>query len=220
MSKTAPFIKHIQPGEAVLIRSGRPLTDRVSEVEHVIGDPDTVFFSSSKILIDDIRSWSDDLRKSSLHGIHGVSKLGILIFDEILIPAQNILLKELEDIHPDVCILLMVHVHTVLLPTVMSRVIEEIENVSLDTVLDTKIFPDVQYFSEEKNITKRIERIKKIVDAYDDDKISKQDIVVWIESLQNTSKVGNTKLFAETIVLLKQPSTLVKYVLEFFVGWY
>lgn len=218
MSKIDALIKHVQSGEAVLIRSIKSFTDRVASVESLVGNPDIVFFSAPKILIDDIRAWSRDLRKSSMGKVHGVSKLGILVFDEILIPAQNILLKELEEIAPDVCILLVVHMHTVLIPTVMSRIVEVFESTSIDNVLDENIFPNAEYFKTEKNISKRLERIKKIVDAYDEGNVTKQDIVVWVESLQ--VRGGDTKLFVETITLLKQPATLLKYVLEFFVGWY
>lgn len=235
MPTTESFIKHIHAGEAVLVRSSSTFAARVAEVKKQFKQhPDVVFTHASKILIDDIREWSKELRKSSGGGVEvktaKVSKLGILAFDEILVPAQNILLKELEDLAPDVCVILLVHMHTVLVPTVISRVVEVFDSAtsnavsSVDSTVDSslgEIFPDAAYFKKEKNVTKRMERMKKVVEAYDEEQISKQDIVVWVELLASKEKSSSKRaeLFTETIVLLKQPSTLVKYVLDFFVGW-
>lgn len=234
MPTTESFIKHIHAGEAVLVRSTSSFAARVASVKkQFTQNADVVFSHATKILIDDIRVWSGELRKSSGDGVDvktaKVSKLGILVFDEILVPAQNILLKELEDLAPDVCIILLVHMHTVLIPTITSRVVEVFDSATVSAVssLDNKIddeaahiFPDADYFKKEKNVSKRMERMKKVVEAYDEEVISKQDIVVWVESLaKGVKNKQRATLFVDTIVLLKQPSTLVKYVLEFLVGF-
>ncbi len=238
MPTTESFIKHIHAGEAILVRSSSSFATRVASVKKEFKqNSDVVCVHRAKMLIDDIRTWSETLRKSSGDGVSvkttKVSKLGILVFDEILIPAQNILLKELEDIAPDVCIILLVHMHTVFLPTITSRVVEVFESVvsstrsSLSQIADDtdkEIFPNMEYFKKEKNVAKRMDRMKKVIVAYDEGQISKQDIVVWVESLskdyvKDSKGKKQTKLFVDTIILLKQPSTLVKYVLEFLVGF-
>lgn len=223
MSTLDHFIKKIQPGEAILFQSNDSFEERLLAVKERFGHyADAVILQNSKILIDDIRDWSDDLRKSSMTGFDinskHVAKIGILVFDEMLVPAQNKLLKDLEDISTDMSIVLFTHTHTVLLPTILSRVIK-VYDADIDNQEKTNdsIFPNALYFKKEKNVTKRIERVKKIVENYDEGVISKQDIVVWVESLSQNDE--RKQLFAEVIVLLKQPSTLVKYVLEFFVGW-
>lgn len=207
----------------MLIQSTDSLDVRMEAVHKEFDqNTDVVVRQAQKMLIDDIRDWAEEMRTSSSGGFdidrRHISKLGILIFDEMLLPAQNALLKELEDIQPDVCILLLSHIHTTLIPTVLSRVVKTATDDRYLPSMVSSVFPTAAYFKKEKNVSTRIERIKKVIDAYDEEQISKQDIVVWVESLAKEDG-ARPELFLQTTVLLKQPSTLVKYVLEFFVGW-
>lgn len=223
MDSTLYIVPHIRKGEVVLLRGDFSVDERVRMMHGFVQHPDVVCISSSKFLVEDARRFSDDFRKSPVSGVSIekdlVSKLGILITDDIGIPAQHMLLKELEDIDSDSAIILLVHTHTTLLPTLASRVMHiDIKNTETHSLTPNMhdIFPSASFFEKEKSIHARIERVKKVIDAYDEGVVTKQDIVTWVESL---STAHSKKHCAEVVVLLKQPSVLIKYVLEFFVGW-
>jgi hypothetical protein len=192
---------YIQKGEAVLVYSDARFSDRVSEVHNTFGTHgDVVLFSEEKMKIDMVRDFAYDMQKESMGGLHGVSKAGMLICDDIAIPAQHALLKVLEDIDSEACIIIYAHVQSVFLSTVLSRVVKVYEkNASQKEISITG-----------KTVAERLESVKKIMKDFDDEKLTKQDIVGLLESVKE-----NKEVYAKALSMLKQPSVSVKYVLEY-----
>lgn len=196
---------YIQKGEVVLVYSNTSFTERVSMVHKSFhSHPDIVIFEEEKMKIDTVRDFVYEMQKGSTGGVGGVSKIGVLICDDIALPAQHALLKVLEDLDSSVCIIIYAHVQSVFMSTVLSRVIEIHEN--NETAIRTK--PIIQLTGN--TVAERLESVKKIMKAYDDEKITKQDIIEILEDYE-----GNREVYLRALSMLKQPSVSVKYVLEY-----
>ncbi len=214
------FIELIQPGEVFLINTDLSFADRVGSLKEqgVIGQSDTVHIANQSMGMEDVEYAIEQIQKKAEGGV----KVVFVVFDQMSLPAQNSFLKTLEDVAVDTCIFLYVSRQTTLLSTVLSRVVA----VELDTIVDTvadeksKIFFSYAQLELEKSVGKRLEMIKPIIKKYDDDVISKQDIISWVSRLYASAPEDERRVvFSETIVLLQQPSTLVKYVLEYMVSF-
>lgn len=215
------FIDLIQPGEVFLINTDLSFTDRVESLKDqgVIGQIDMVHITNQSMGMEDVEYAIEQIQKKA----EGEVKTVFVVFDQMSLPAQNSFLKTLEDVANDTCIFLYVSRQTTLLSTVLSRVVA----VELDSVVDiaadekSKVFFSYGQLVKEKSVGKRLEMIKPIIKKFDDDVISKQDIVSWISRLYASAprNAENRVVFSEAIVLLQQPSTLVKYVLEYMVAF-
>lgn len=215
------FIDLIQPGEVFLINTDLSFADRVESLKDqgLIGQIDVVSVHNQTMGMEDVEYAIEQIQKKA----EGEVKTVFIVFDQMSLPAQNSFLKTLEDVTKDTCIFLYVSRQTTLLSTVLSRVVA----VELDAVVDiaadekSKVFFSYAQLMKEKTVGKRLEMIKPIIKKYDDDVISKQDIVSWVSRLYASAPhhAENKVVFSETIVLLQQPSTLVKYVLEYMVSF-
>ncbi len=214
------FIDLIQPGEVFLINTDLSFTDRVESLKDqgLTGQIDVVSVHNQTMGMEDVEYAIEQIQKKA----EGEVKTVFVVFDQMSLPAQNSFLKTLEDVASDTCIFLYVSRQTTLLSTVLSRVVA----VELDTVVDiaadekSKVFFSYAQLAREKSVGKRLEMIKPIIKKFDDDVISKQDIVSWVSRLYASAPDNAERVvFSETIVLLQQPSTLVKYVLEYMVSF-
>ena len=186
---------HIQKGEAILLKSDKNFEDRVKYVEeNLASNSDTVIFKNKSISIDDIRYFQDDFLKSSSEINLGFNKLGILIFDDISISASNSLLKVLENIDKDNCIILYTNKNIKLLSTILSRVIE-IDQDNKDIVSDKKKKKPIEPVFEDK-----------------DSMPDKQDVIDWIKYKIETSKVNKDK---QPLIWINNPSPNMKYIVEY-----
>ncbi|MES2623629.1 MAG: hypothetical protein V4576_04470 [Patescibacteria group bacterium] len=197
---------YIQKGEAILVYSDTAFADRIITVQKDFGThSDVIIYSEEKMKIDTVRDFVYDLQKESMGGLHGVSKVGILICDDIALPAQHALLKVLEDIDPAACIIIYAHSESVFLSTILSRVIVAREKNSANKKTDIE-----KYGLNGKTVAERLEQVKKVMKAYDDEKLTKQDIIQLLDIVK-----GNTEAYTRALSMLKQPSVSVKYVLEY-----
>ncbi len=201
---------YIQPGEAVIVHS--PMSfDLRNEIVHTHAQthPGLTVYAKEKILVDDVRDFAYEMQK------YEVEKVGILICDDIAVSAQHALLKVLEDMPSNTCILIYTHVHSVFLSTVLSRVIIIHEKDTANST-NTYIVPKIHKLT----VSERFAIVKDIVKKYEDEELSKQDIITIIESFQATDikKDTHQDVYTRAISMLKQPSVSVKYVLEYVVS--
>ena len=155
----------ILKGEAVLIKTNKNIDARLSFVNDNFENNSDIFILSDKSLsVDSIRNFQEYFQKQSQELNSDFKKLGILIFDDISIQAQNSLLKILEDIDKENCIILYTNNNIKLLSTILSRVIEENE--------------------EEANKKTKI----KEPDLASKEDIDKQEVIKWIEYKIENSK--------------------------------
>jgi DNA polymerase III delta prime subunit len=197
---------YIQKGEAVLVHSTKPFDIRnVSVREYIQTHPEVIVFAKEKILMEDLREFVYQSLKESV-------KVSILIFDDMVLPAQQALLKTLEDIQDDTCILLYAHAHSTFIPTVLSRVIITHDTSQKDT--------QRQYSVQDKTIAERFDMIKHIMKEYEDEKLSKQDIIDIVAGIQQNDmqKDMHADVYLRAFSMLKQPSVSIKYVLEYVCG--
>lgn len=199
---------HIEKGEAVLVHSDQSFDIRnVSVRDHFKEHPEVIIYAKEKILIEDVREFIYHIQKD------GTEKISVLIFDDIVLPAQQALLKILEDIDKNACIILYTHTHSVFIPTVLSRVVLKHEVQEVDSKVHT-------YNIGNKTIAERFDMVKAIMKEYEDEKLSKQDVIDIINHMQiiDTKKDAHKDIYNRAISMLKQPSVSVKYVLEYVVG--
>lgn len=199
----------IQKGEAVLIHSDVAFDVRVNGVRASFKTyPEITVYAKEKVLMEDVRDFVYEMQKEST----GDMKIGVLICDDIAVAAQHALLKVLEDMTPDTCILIYTHVHAVFLSTVLSRVVVKFEE-SDDKKKGVKTFKN-------KTVGERFEIIKVIMKEYDDEELSKQDITTLVEDIQKGDEKRDLHrdVYARAFSMLKQPSVSVKYVLEYVAG--
>lgn len=208
------FKERISGGEVLLVHSTLPFLDRVMLLQdnNFFDYADTICLSGESMGIEDIHYAIDQIQKKSSAEV----KVVFIVFDQMSLPAQNAFLKTLEDIPTDTCVCLYVSNQTTLLATMISRVVAiqaEGEVKELNPVFFT--YKKIQ---AEQVKTKRLDMIKPIVKAYDDEKITKQDIVSWLSRMYATAdKPESRSVISEAIVLMQQQSVLVKYVLEYMV---
>lgn len=181
----------IQKGEALLISTDKSFDERVEHVLRTFSqDSDIVVLKNKNISIEDVRDFQEEFQKSSSEIHPEFDKLGVLVFDDMSISAQNSLLKTFEDIDPKNCIMLYTNKNVRLLSTILSRVIQ------------------VEEGSENK-------KAKKVELPNMDDKenpIDKQQVIAWIEHKIATSKVNKDK---QPLLWINSPSPNVKYIVEY-----
>lgn len=195
---------YIQKGEAILVYTDTPFSERIISIKETLGaHPDIVIFEEEKMKIDTVRDFVYEMQKGSTGLVHGVGKLGILVCDDIALPAQHALLKVLEDLDSSVCIIISAHTESVFMSTVLSRVIEKHE--TNNSIVEHKTLAG-------KTVAERLESVKKIMKEFDDEKITKQDILGILEGYKT-----NREVYSRALSMLKQPSVSVKYVLEYIV---
>lgn len=181
----------IQKGEVLLIQSGKSFDERIHQVHSVFPlNSDIIVLKNKGISIEDVREFQDNFQKTSSEINDGFKKLGILIFDDISINASNALLKVLEDIDKENCIILYTNKNVMLLSTILSRVIR----------IDEK---------EDSLSNKKIEMPNP------DDKdtpIDKQQVIEWITYKIETSKINKDK---QPLMWINNPSPNIKYIIEY-----
>ena len=204
---------YITKGEAVLVHSDQSFDIRnVSVRDHFKAHPEVTIYAKEKILIEDVREFIYQIQKEGTGVIDGVEKISVLIFDDIVLPAQQALLKVLEDIDKNACIVLYTHTHSVFIPTVLSRVVLKHEVQATGKVHTYNI--------GNKTVAERFDMVKAIMKEVEDEKLSKQDVIDIISHMQivDAKKDAHREIYARAISMLKQPSVSVKYVLEYVVG--
>ncbi len=193
---------YIQKGEAVLVYSDTPYSERHMSVQKNFDThPDVVVYAEEKLKMETVRDFIYEMQKASTGGIFGVEKIGILICDDIVLPAQHALLKALEDLHPATSIVIYAHSQSVFMSTVLSRVIQ---------ISDKEKGGGNNVLISGKTAAERLEAVKKIMKDFDDEKITKQDIISILEQVK-----GNAEVYSRAFSMLRQPSVSVKYVLEY-----
>ena len=207
------FVDLITPGEVFLVNTDLTYGERVDLLKEnkFFGIEEVTVVPNPAMGMEDIAYAIGEIQKKSQTNIKTV----FLIFDQMSLHAQNALLKTLEDIDMETCIFLYVSKQTTLLSTVISRV------VGIDLIQQTEdrftgVFISYKKLMEAEGMAKRLEMIKPIIKEYDEEKISRQDIISWISRLYaHAGKRESRTVFSEAIVMLQQPSVLVKYVLEY-----
>lgn len=200
----------VQKGEAIVVHSTKPFDMRNASIrEHMQTHPDIRVYAKEKILVDDVRDFTYEFQKEGNAEIFGIAKLAILICDEIAQPAQHALLKVLEDTDADSCILIYTHTHSVFLSTILSRVIVVHEEDNIEHTNEWNI--------HKKTVAERFDMIKKLMKEFDDEKVTKQDIISIIERIQESDKkkAEHSEIYTRALSMLKQPSVSIKYVLEY-----
>ncbi len=178
----------ILKGEAVLIKTDKNIEDRLSFInDNFENNADISILDNKTVSIEDIREFQNIFQKTTHELNRDFKKLGILIFDDISIQAQNSLLKILEDIDKENCIILYTNKNIKLLSTIMSRVIEENE--------------------EEANKKTKI----KEPDLTSKEDIDKQEVIKWIEYKIENSK-NKDKI---PLIWINSPSPNIKYIIEY-----
>jgi DNA polymerase III delta prime subunit len=184
----------VQKGEVLLIKTSESFESRILFIKKIFPlTPDIVFINNKTISIDDIRDFKEDFQKTSQETSSDYKKLGILVFDDISINAQNSLLKIIEDIDKENCIILYTNKNIKLLSTVLSRVLEiaEVENFSKNEKGNEKI--------KEPNLE-------------DKENIDKQEVIKWIENKIEKSKINKDK---KPLIWINSPSPNIKYIVEY-----
>ncbi len=208
------FKQRIAGGEVLLVHSALPFLDRVALLQsnNFFNYSDTICLSGESMGIEDVHYAIEQIQRKASSEV----KVVFLVFDQMSLPAQNAFLKTLEDIALDTCICLYVSDQTTLLATVISRVVAikaEGEVKELNPVFFT-----YKKLQAEQVRAKRLDMIKPIIKAYDDEKITKQDIVSWVSRMYaQATEPESRAVLSEVIVLLQQQSVLIKYVLEYMV---
>jgi hypothetical protein len=180
---------HIQKGEAILLKSDKNIDDRFKYVsDNLILNSDVVVIKKLSIGIEDVRDFQDDFQKSSSEINSDFNKLGILIFDDISIPASNSLLKILENIDKNNCIILYTNKNIQLLSTILSRVIQ----MDQDDIKNKK--PIEPSFDDKDNLP------------------NKQDVIDWIKYKIEISKKNKDK---QPLIWINNPSPNMKYIVEY-----
>ncbi len=178
----------ILKGEAILIKTNKNIEERLLFVNDSFeNNSDILILNNKSLSVDDIRDFQEYFQKQSQELNSDFRKLGVLIFDDISIQAQNSLLKILEDIVKDNCIILYTNKNIKLLSTILSRVIEENED---GVGAKTKI--------KEPDLTSK-------------EDIDKQEVIKWIEQ-----KIGNSKNKDKIpLIWINSPSPNIKYIIEY-----
>ena len=195
---------YIQKGEAIITYSAIPFDVRISAArEQFVQTESTVIYTKEKILVDDVRDFVYEMQKES----QGNIKIGILVCDDIAVAAQHALLKVLEDMTSDTCILIYTHVHAVFLSTVLSRVIVKHEE-------GKHHVPTLAFAG--KTVAQRFDIIKALLKKVEDEEVSKQDITSMVEKLkEHDTKNTHNDVYVQALSMLQQPSVSIKYVLEY-----
>ena len=179
----------IQKGEALLIQSSQDFDFRIDFIEQTFPpNSDIVVLKNKSLSIEDVRDFKAEFNKTSHEYNADFKKLGILIFDDISINAQNSLLKILEDTDKENCIMLYTNKNIKLLSTILSRVVLVNE--------------------EKKSETKKIQE----PNLEDKESIDKQEVIRWIEYTIENSKINRDKT---PLIWINSPSPNIKYIVEY-----
>ncbi len=185
----------IKKGEVLLIKSYKSFDDRIKYInDNFPINFDVILLKNKTISIDDVRVFKNDFQKNTSSLNSDFKKLGILIFDDISLNASNALLKILEDIDKENCIILYTNSHIKLLSTILSRVIQVDEN---DYLVDNEILNN-KYIQDP--------------DLSSKDDLDKQEIIKWIESKIEKSKINKDKI---PLVWINGSSPNIKYIVEY-----
>lgn len=197
---------YIQKGESVIVHSEYIFNDRKNIVQtHTDAHQQISYvYAKEKILIEDVRDITYEIQKD-------VKKIICIICDEIAESAQQALLKTLEDIEPDTCIIIYAHAHSVFLPTIVSRsmIVQEKNSASKKNLWNMST----------KTVAERFAWVKEFL-SQEEETISKQDIIQILTHIQefDNKKDMHTAIYVRAFSMLKQPSVSIKYVLEYVVG--
>lgn len=179
-------------GEAILLKSNKNLDERFDNVNSFLEiNPDVLIVKNKSIGVDEIRDFQDIFQKNSQGLNKDFNKIGIIIFDDISIPAQNSLLKILEDIDKENCIILYTNKNIKLLSTILSRVIEE---------------------NEEGDQNDKKTKVKEPDLTDKENAPDKQEVIKWIEYKINISKKNKDKT---PLIWINSPSPNIKYIIEY-----
>ena len=179
-----------QQGEAIFYKTDLPFEERLDFIQKTFTENlDIVILKNKTISIDDVRNFQNDFQKSSSEINKDFNKLGVLIFDDISPQAQNSLLKVLEDIDKENCIILFTNKNVKLLSTILSRV------VSRDDEEKVKIKkPELPDLTDKEN------------------PIDKQQVIEWIKFTIENSKINKDK---KPLIWINSPSPNIKYIIEY-----
>lgn len=182
----------ILKGEVLLIKTNKNLDERFLHVNSFFEiNSDILIIKNKSIGVDDIRDFQDIFQKTSQELNKDFKKLGIIIFDDISISAQNSFLKVLEDIDKENCIILYTNKNINLLSTILSRVIEENE--------------------DEERVDKDT-KVKEPDLSGKENPPDKQEVIAWIEYKINISKKNKDKI---PLIWINSPSPNIKYIIEY-----
>lgn len=182
----------ILKGEALLIKSNKDLEQRLEYIKKSFDlNEDIVLLNNKNIGIEDIRYFQDIFQKTSQESNKDFKKLGVIIFDDISQQAQNSLLKILEDIDKENCIILYTNKNIKLLSTILSRVIEE---------------------HEEESVSYKKAKIKEPDLTDKENPPDKQEVIKWIEYKISTSNKSKDKT---PLIWINSPSPNIKYIVEY-----
>lgn len=178
------------------------LTPHVTHIERLVYEYD-------KFLIADARHiFSIHLHKTSQDSMQIIC----IAFNSTTIESQNSLLKMLEEPRPNTYFFIIVPSKKTILPTVLSRA-------HLFEFKHATHVSDSTHSFIKANYAIRFETVKKIIDNLKDEKITKQDVIEFVEELESyTHAQGNTKLLKRIIEIkeyLKDPGASVKQLLEY-----
>lgn len=180
----------IQKGEAILYKTDLPFDERVDFIYKTFTqNSDIVVLKNKTIAIDDVRDFQDDFQKSSSEQNLDFKKLGILIFDDISPQAQNSLLKVLEDIDKENCIILYTNKNVKLLSTILSRVVSR---------------------DDEEKVKNKKPELPDLTDK--ENPIDKQQVIEWIKYTIENSKINKDK---KPLIWINSPSPNIKYIIEY-----
>jgi len=179
----------IQKGEALLVKSNKTFDERVDFIMSAFDlNSDIVVVKNKTIAIDDVRDFQNEFQKTSSEMSGEYGKLGVLIFDDISVQAQNSLLKVLEDINKENCIILFTNKNVKLLSTILSRTVSRDEEGKSNIKIE---LPDL---TDKEN------------------PIDKQQVIEWIKDTIEKSKINKDK---KPLIWINSPSPNVKYIVEY-----
>lgn len=185
----------IKKGEALFLKSNKTFEERIDFINNTfVQNSDVVILKNKTISIDDVRDFQNDFQKSSSEINIDFNKLGVLIFDNISDHAQNSLLKVLEDIDKENCIILYTNKNVKLLPTIVSRVVSIDEDEKVKDLKGKSKKPELPDLTDKEN------------------PIDKQQVIEWIKYTIENSKINKDK---KPLIWINSPSPNVKYIVEY-----
>jgi hypothetical protein len=210
---------YTEKGEVVVIQGDQSFALRNITVREYLKDfPYIAIYSEEKVSIETVRAFVYELQKKhideSIEKRFKVKKIALLICDDIALAAQHALLKEFENIESDTCILIYAHINTVLLSTIVSRVIVKKEKGIEEDDMRFCLANSSRFCKWSilgKSVSEKLDIVKKIIKDYEDELVTKQDVIQYVKHI---SKQKNS---AYVVSMLKQPSVSLKYVLEYVV---
>jgi DNA polymerase III delta prime subunit len=181
----------IKKGESIFLKSNKTFEERLDFINSTFAQSsDIVILKNKTISIDDVRDFQNDFQKSASDMNPDFQKLGVLIFDDISPQAQNSLLKLLEDIDKENCIILYTNKNVKLLSTILSRVL------SID--------------EEDKKEKSKKPELPNLDDK--ENPPDKQQVIEWIKYTIENSEINKDK---KPLIWINSPSPNMKYIIEY-----